>query len=285
MGIFEPQHSFEHIDELCYRIGPRLAGSERSRKSAEYIEDQFEEYGLKTRSQKFDFVESIKILKVRGLILSGIFIASFFLEPLLALPAIVAGIGLSYKLDLLMPKDEGKNVIGTIEPEGEIERRIIVGAHYDTANCIKDRKWSILYRLMLPALLAGLLALTIIRFFTGGILWTIPMIALGAPYLITWLLPFWLYEDLVSPGADDNASGVSVMLEAASAASENPPEGTEIRFVGLGAEEQGLAGSKDLVRRTAKPDIFLNLDSIAGVSNWRSSRGPGPSGSTGHRRD
>lgn len=275
MAPFEPQHSFEHLDELCYKIGPRLAGSERSRKSAEYIGEKFEDYGLKTRFQNFEFVDRIKLLRARGLVLAGVFLASLFLDPPIALAAILAGFGVSYRIDLLLPGEEERNVVGTLEPDGGTEKRIIVGAHYDSATCTKSRKWSLVYRGTLPVLLAALLALAALRFLAGDWVWLAAMLTLAGPYLVTCLIPFWIYGDLVSPGADDNASGVSVMLEAARVAAENPPEGTEIRFVGIGAEEQGLVGSKVLSERSARPDIFLNLDALGGGSRLATVRGTG----------
>jgi hypothetical protein len=46
------------------------------------------------------------------------------------------------------------------------------------------------------------------------------------------------------PGASDNASGCSVLLELAAAFHENPPPGRTLRFVFFDLEEQGLRGSK-----------------------------------------
>jgi|GEM_PF-201302 len=70
-------------------------------------------------------------------------------------------------------------------------------------------------------------------------------------------------------GADDNASGVAIMLEAAEriAALETP---YAVEFVAFGAEERGLRGSKYYVMQMSDADIaaavaMINLDScIAG---------------------
>lgn len=74
-------------------------------------------------------------------------------------------------------------------------------------------------------------------------------------------------------GADDNASGVAVLLEAASIASQTETNYT-IRFVAFGAEESGLNGSDYYVSRLSKADkkntrYMINLDSlIAGDINY-----------------
>jgi len=68
----------------------------------------------------------------------------------------------------------------------------------------------------------------------------------------------------VSPGANDNASGVAVMLEVARVAAESPAE-TELTFVAFGAEEQGLEGSRAFVKGQKAVDgkiAALNLDML-----------------------
>jgi len=69
----------------------------------------------------------------------------------------------------------------------------------------------------------------------------------------------------VSPGANDNASGIAVMLEVARVARESPPADSELAFVAFGAEEQGLVGSRTFVRKQ-KFDrenlTVLNLDMV-----------------------
>jgi hypothetical protein len=64
------------------------------------------------------------------------------------------------------------------------------------------------------------------------------------------------------PGADDNASGVAVMLELAKAiaSGEKPPR--TLVFVAFSAEESGLLGSKYYVEHPVFP-----LDKLIGVVN------------------
>ena len=73
-----------------------------------------------------------------------------------------------------------------------------------------------------------------------------------------------------APGADDNASGVAAVLEAARVMSQYRYRHT-LRFVAFAAEEQGLIGSYHYVAdaRSAGTDIggAINLDMIAWDSN------------------
>jgi Zn-dependent M28 family amino/carboxypeptidase len=69
-------------------------------------------------------------------------------------------------------------------------------------------------------------------------------------------------DGVVYPGADDNASGVAVMLAMARAASAAPLEDT-VLFIAFGAEEPGLIGSGAYVQKPIWP-----LDRTAAVINF-----------------
>jgi hypothetical protein len=75
-----------------------------------------------------------------------------------------------------------------------------------------------------------------------------------------------------SPGANDNGSGTTVLLETARLLAKANREqgvspGRTIRFVTFGAEEQGKQGSRAYVDRhygpDAKPRMMINLDELA----------------------
>ncbi|MFK7906620.1 MAG: M28 family metallopeptidase [Chitinophagales bacterium] len=67
------------------------------------------------------------------------------------------------------------------------------------------------------------------------------------------------------PGANDNASGVAMLLNLAKHYSENPPEHS-IAFIAFGAEELGLIGSKHFVENPLFPleeiKFLVNLDIV-----------------------
>lgn len=70
-------------------------------------------------------------------------------------------------------------------------------------------------------------------------------------------------------GADDNASGVSVMLEVAKRAAKRDPLPYTLTFVAFGAEENpgGLVGSNRFVQRMSKTqirrtEVMINYDSL-----------------------
>ncbi len=71
----------------------------------------------------------------------------------------------------------------------------------------------------------------------------------------------------IMPGANDNASGIAVMLGVAEAlAKSRVPLRRSLLFVGLGSEEQGLKGSEAYLKKPTFPraqtHIFINLDTV-----------------------
>jgi len=71
---------------------------------------------------------------------------------------------------------------------------------------------------------------------------------------------FFLAESLLAPGADDDASGVAVLMEAARLVSMTAMAST-VKFVAFGAEEVGYDSSGGLVGST----YYANEEALAGV--------------------
>lgn len=69
------------------------------------------------------------------------------------------------------------------------------------------------------------------------------------------------------PGADDNASGVAMMLEVARSIAKGPPPKRSIMFIGFDLEEIGLFGSRYFVAHSPVPiekiALFITADMIS----------------------
>ncbi|MCK4836974.1 MAG: M20/M25/M40 family metallo-hydrolase [Candidatus Aminicenantes bacterium] len=75
------------------------------------------------------------------------------------------------------------------------------------------------------------------------------------------------YEGKIFPGADDNASGVSVLLELASYISKNHKPKRPVIFIAFSGEESGLLGSRYYVKNYQKfpaenTHTVINLDTV-----------------------
>ena len=70
-------------------------------------------------------------------------------------------------------------------------------------------------------------------------------------------------SDAIHNGADDNASGVAVMLEVARRLSAGPRSARSVVFIGFNGEERGLQGSAHYVAHPTRP-----LDQPSPCSTW-----------------
>jgi len=261
MAGFEARRAFEHLDKLAYEIGPRLAGTRGEKAAADYIKEQFRAYGYRVETLKFKFVDKLARSRLRACCILAAFLASPLLSAALSLLALIGAILLFWLLPLALPRRESQNVIASLR-SGEAEVRLLICAHYDSARCSLSRRLDILVGLMsMPALLA-FAACSVARAFGALSSWWVAWTCLAAIVLPTYagmLLP--TIRRRGSPGANDNASGVAVMLEVARVAAEDPPSGVELVFAALGAEEQGLRGSRALAE-TMRGGVGLNLDTV-----------------------
>lgn len=94
----------------------------------------------------------------------------------------------------------------------------------------------------------------------------------GTVYPNTYVIICGHYDTVNGPGANDNGSGVAVILEAARLL-QNIPTEYSIKFINFSGEEDGLIGSSHYVNAvvngtTPKMDIrlVLNIDQVGGVA-------------------
>ena len=79
-------------------------------------------------------------------------------------------------------------------------------------------------------------------------------------------------EGQVHPGADDNASGVAVLLELARAMAAEPPRPRPVVFAVVTGEESGLLGSRHLLESfppDTRPFACVNLDTVGRLADGK----------------
>jgi hypothetical protein len=101
-----------------------------------------------------------------------------------------------------------------------------------------------------------------------ALLFTLPLL-IGLPLFSV----YWLFSRKTdSPGTDDNGSGTSVVLDLAQRFQKRPTDHVEVFFAWWGAEELGLFGSRQFVRRlhrrlNKEKFHILNIDCV-GVGEY-----------------
>ena len=285
----------ENFIEQLSRLKHRLSGTPENEQGVQIIRGIFDSFGWETRCEGFRVPGSFAYgFTINILALLAIY---FFLRDYYAVSLVLYGIGvvsfwgeltLSFHwLRRLHPTHEACNIEARWEGEEEEGPLVIVLAHHDTPRT------GIIYHEKVSGRLAPLMAgsfppfnrLFFLPFFgavlLGAALVFQPFVVLP-PVVVTAVSVFGcailgLTLFLVvqwglsapSPGANDNSSGVLVLLELARRLAGNRPPAVSVRLLATGAEETGMLGVREYIRRHGeefrKRDVlFINIESVGG---------------------
>ncbi|GAC1334634.1 MAG: M28 family peptidase [Candidatus Dormibacteria bacterium] len=254
----------EHIRELAQVIGPRPSTGDGERRAAAYIHRRLEQGGYLVKDEEFRSPNSFSQVYIPIYVLALMGFAAFALGSLvfallLTGVALVCFIGentTSLQLvSAVIPRARSLNVVGRLAPRELPRRRLVLVAHMDSTRSglmwhprlVKQfRLTFLLLTFSLAALPICVLGQVITRqrfFFPASVVF-----AFYIAYALCLLAHRELFFQHVD-GANDNASGVAVMLTMAEALSLDAPADTEILCVATGCEEAGMVGMQDFLRR------------------------------------
>ena len=279
----------QHIDVLAGEIGFRVATTEGEQRAAEYIEQELQSYGLQdVRQEAFPCTTEAMnslfpyLLALLGSVLIAPIAPLLGLSGMLATPALMMS---EQRLNRgpagwLTRKGTSHNVIGVLPAKGECKARVVLMAHYDSVRVrgyMKPKKRNLALRLQfylfglsyftaLASTIVGLLARrkkqTKLARSAGRIAGVAGATTLTA---ISPILAGQMIRGVDGEGANDNASGVAVLLSLAEQMAQEPLENTEVWFVATGGEEIGLIGARALLQRygkTLKDAYFLAIGTV-----------------------
>ena len=285
----EEDFMFNLIDEICKKIGPRLAFSKKEDEGARFIENKFKKYCDKTKVEQFKARTGPFQLDFRvSAILYVISVLTYLIIPWISLVlmtfCVISLLGVNIwnfrLLYIFGSVKQSQNVIGTIKPSSERKKIIIFGSHVDSAN-----ELLLLYKFgfrFIYFVISGLffMLFVIIISLVKLIIGLFQIIILGFDILIliamigiigVFPLYFMVNYKLVVEGANDNLSAVAVGINMMRIFSKNPPKNVELRFIAFGAEEGGRIGSNKYAERhkdELKESYTVNYDTVGG-------KGPG----------
>lgn len=308
--------TFEILERLQTEVGTRRAGTEGERRAQAWLKTKAEALGLFVEMDEFTFIGSEKYRPVMMLLNFVIIAASFgfFMAGRILLAiAFFAGyflfMNLRKKLELRLATTRSQNIIAGLKrpisafvEDDEQGEALLVCAHYDTPRNFPSwfPKVRNVFRVLSPLSSLGILlfifslvlrGVTLI-FSSWTTLTTISTWTANVAFVfvlpIIVMIPFYAVYALVgkktdSPGTDDNGSGTAVVMDMAERFAETPVENIDLFFAWWGAEELGLFGSRQFIRRFHKKlnkDTFhiLNIDCVgvceyvtvhAGQGVWR----------------
>ena len=263
-----------HILELSKKIGPRRPTTENEHKAAEYIKNYYQSLGLSPTLEEF---KAPSTFSWGYILLFGLYIVAFLVYNLsIVISTCIGVIALiifliegSSKTSILTKLSRGKsyNVITEILPKNQIRKTIVLSGHYDSSRAawFFNPKYVSKFRplflsmalsgILLPILYVfavliffGVIPLTIIVFDGISLLsfiWYISLIPTGFLFVgfISMIHRELAYDEV--PGANDNASGASVVLSLAKVLSEAPLKNTKVIFVNTGSEESIQNGTSN----------------------------------------
>ena len=260
-------NAMDHVRHLVEMIGPRGSTSSEEKEAALYSHKRLEGFGLLPITESFRSARSawLPAALFWSLVLASgfVFLGGGRLRAAIALALAVAGLisillELTYRPNLLrwvLPKGESQNVWAQIEAKSETREQIALVAHLDshrTPLVFASRNWVRWFERLVPIGMA--FAVFLILIFAMGIILPWPWLqtlAIGPMVVALGMLILMLQADFTpySPGANDNASGVGVVLSLAERLAENPLEHTKVWIVLTGCEEVGCYGSDDFIRK------------------------------------
>ena len=252
----------DHIYNLSVKIGKRGTATEGEYRAREYIGTALSSMGIQSSVEEFRTITSfsypymiIYLISVAGalslllhwpvaaIVLTGTGAATFFLE------------NTSFELvAFLLPKKLSANVIGHIPAAQQPKHRLIITAHYDSSRSgiMFSPKFVRGFRNTFIGLVISLFSmfiLTAMAWVTGVEWLKVLVVILALDPLVTVVL--LLHRELrgeYTNGANDNASGVGVLLGLAEKFSREPLGSTELYLVATGAEEVGMAGMESFLK-------------------------------------
>lgn len=274
----------KHALYLSKRIGSRGAGSDGEAAAASYVMRAFRDWDLEVEMENFSTWKSdTHALIVLFLLAIASYLVFELSEP--ASLAISLFVFLVFQVETytwavvsrLMPHSGASNVVGRVRCAGSTRERVVLVANYDTpkSSPVGRRHLSRAYRLLYALSFICIIALVLLGFFGVGagltkiskdtvqLVWffTSPF----ALYLMFFaaLLMFGEARGRYTAGANDNASGLAVMMASMERLAGSVPEHTEVWGVATGRSSAGARGMVAFLHRhrhQLHSAYFINLD-------------------------
>jgi hypothetical protein len=285
--------ALKHIEHLAVTLGPRGSTTAKEKAGHDYVQNVLNELGCATRVEEFQsstsaylpFMLSLGLMLVAEVIFYALApspnaqvgaLAALALGVVTTVSGVMELLLRDNPLRWLVPMAQSQNVIGITPASGEAKRKLVIMAHVDshrTPLLWRTPNTYLSYRVLSSLSFVSLLALNVI--FVVGLIAPnpglrnaslIPAAVIG----LMWLLLLQGHNTPFTAGANDNASGVGVLLALAERVQREPLANSEVWWVASGCEEVQVYGSADFLRRhhdelAQAEGALISVDSIAGA--------------------
>lgn len=261
------------------RIGPRPAFTEREEEAARFIEDYWKEKGLKPFREYFKTAASqnpafviFALLSLLSLYLLWLhFSFTALVISLIALWGFYREFHGRMVISDLTPQRTSQNIYTIIEATGEKKGKILLISNYDSPRS------ALLFHPLIAWFYPWHMILTFGSFCAisacAVLQWMIPSLSwvtvglIPASYLVLYIISIvegYMFGRF-TVGANNNASGLSVILQLSEEFKENPLEHYDLVFLATGAKEAGFAGSQafvDLHYRELSDALVITVEGV-----------------------
>ena len=175
----------------------------------------------------------------------------------------------SYPLQEVLPHGPSQNVVAVIPPYGEERQRVVLVSHLDSHRAVVwyASDWLVrAYGLVSPVVVWGVAAAPLLYTAWAAVDWPVfgwVGLAFGVLHFLGWFTGVTADLGPYSPGANDNAAAVGVLLALAERLTTEPLEHTEVWLAFTGCEETGCDGMLALLGKygdALKDALFIDLE-------------------------
>jgi hypothetical protein len=287
--------ALKHVTHICTHYPGRGSATPGEAQTAEYVHNQLLHFNLSdVHKQPFQGLRSIWLFISLAFGSAMVGHAAFWLlrSPAGIIPALFVMILAfafsiylmwrkftfrSYPLRNALPHGDSQNVIAIIPPArmaheaGKPLKQVVFIAHLDSHRAVWVFASDLLVKLyaaISPVAISGLILAPLA--YTLGVISGLKVLYwLALPWaglhFLTWFTGVTADLGLYSPGANDNASAVGVVLTLAERLKQQPLNNTQVWLVFTGCEETGCDGILHLLAEHGeqlKDALFVDLEMV-----------------------
>ncbi len=276
----------KHVLDLSKRIGARGPGTDGEKAAANYILKTMSDFDVDVDVESFSSWKSdqhsVIILYVAAVSAYALFQFSYPLSIVIASLVFLLFQMETYSwgvLSRLLPRSTASNIIGKVAPAGRPAQTVVLVANYDSARSspLGRPRVARLFRALSIVSFVSIIAIGLLAIFGQGAslvkiadetIFTVWLFLMPFPAYLLVLAVIMLWGESrgrYTAGANDNASGVGVMLSVLDSLAADPLEHTEVWGVATG---RGSAGGRGMVallkrhRQVLKGAYIFNLDHL-----------------------
>lgn len=257
--LIDELDTIKHVNHLAF---DRAAGTSGETKAVNYLQEELFDNSINFKLEYFAWSSPIRYLMKTIYLMILAYLLAFKLFLVIVLFFFIKYMFQKTRKISFTQKEQSKNLIATIKARRRVKNRpvIIFSAHYDSVSSrisykVQNALLYIIRIIILPYI--GLtifvtiwIALNLFEITAYDVIF-IYLVSIVSIISLSVVIPLFLFFFIAnkSTGSIDNASGVSVLAELAKLIKSKPLENYDVLFVWCGAEEWGLKGSKNYIKR------------------------------------